>query len=106
MAVHARLKNESTEDEKYHNLMTPQMQILFTRVKWYFMFNKWGILHESSCIIEFDELWEKIRCDALPSILSILLYEFNKFNNIGARMWDSSYYLIRDFRIKTSTFRH
>ena len=60
----------------------------------------------------FNELGEKIRCEALPSILSMLSYEFNKFNNTGARMQDSidhmtlKSHLIRDFRIKTSRFRH
>ena len=46
----------------------------------------WRILHECSCIIEFiKEVGEKIRCEALPSILSSIPNEFNKFNNTGAR---------------------
>ena len=36
-----------------------------------------------------NELGEKIRCESLPSILSVLPNEFNKFNNAGARMQDS-----------------
>ena len=38
-----------------------------------------------------NELREKIKCEALPSILSVSLNEFNKFNNTGARMQDSIY---------------
>ena len=30
-----------------------------------------------------------IRCEALPSILSVFPNKFNKFNNTGARMQDS-----------------
>ena len=37
-----------------------------------------------------NELRGKIRCEALPSILSIFPDEFNKFNNTGARMQDLS----------------
>ena len=57
-------------------------------------------------------LEEKIRCETLPSILSISSNEFNKFNNTGGRTQDSIYHMtlkshfIRDFRIKTSRFRH
>ena len=36
-----------------------------------------------------DELGLKIRCEALPSILSVFPNEFNKFNNTGARMQHS-----------------
>ena len=36
----------------------------------------------------FNEFGEKIRCEALPNILSIAS-EFNKFNSTGARMQDS-----------------
>ena len=32
-----------------------------------------------------NELWEKIRCEAVLSILSIFPYEFNKFNNTRAQ---------------------
>ena len=35
---------------------------------------------------------DKIR--GLPSILSLVRNEFNKFNNIGARMLDSVYHMI------------
>ena len=58
------------------------------------------------------ELGEKIRCDALPSILSISSNELNKFNNTEARMQDSLYHMAlkshlinSHFRIKTSGFR-
>ena len=55
-----------------------------------------------------NELGTKIRCEALPSILSVFPNEFNKFNNIETRMQDSIYmyhmshitrkYVFRDFR--------
>ena len=57
-----------------------------------------------------NELGKKIRCEALPSILSVFPNEFNKFNNIGARMQDSIYrmtlksHFISEFRTKTSQF--
>ena len=52
------------------------------------------ILHECSCIIEFiKRAGEKIRCKALSSILSVFPNKFNKFNNTGARMQDSIYYI-------------
>ena len=59
-----------------------------------------------------NELGEKIRCEALPSILSVFPNEFNKFDNTGARMQDSIYHMtlklhfISKFCIKTSRFRH
>ena len=31
-----------------------------------------------------NELGKKIRCESLPSILSVFPNEFNKFNNTGA----------------------
>ena len=40
-----------------------------------------------------NQLGEKIRCDAFPSILSVFSNEFNKFNNTGARMQDSIYHM-------------
>ena len=46
-----------------------------------------GINVKCSCIIEFiKRVWEKIRCEALSSILSVFPNEFNKFNNTGAQM--------------------
>ena len=33
-----------------------------------------------------NSLGKKIRCEAVPSILSVFPNEFNKFNNTGARM--------------------
>ena len=59
-----------------------------------------------------NELGKKIRCEALPSILSVFPNEFNKFNITGARMQDSIYHMtlklhyISKFCIKTSRFRH
>ena len=41
-----------------------------------------------------NELGKKIRCEALPSILSFFHNEFNKFNNKGARMQYSIYHMI------------
>ena len=57
-----------------------------------------------------NELGEKIRCEALPGILSVFPNEFNKLNNTGARMQDSIYHMtlkshfISKFCIKTSRF--
>ena len=59
-----------------------------------------------------NELGKKIRCEALPSILSAFPNEFNKFNNTGARMQDSIYHMtlkshfISKFCNKTTRFRH
>ena len=49
----------------------------------------------SACVILnlLNELGEKIRCEILPNILSVFPYEFNKFNNIRARMQDSIYHM-------------
>ena len=55
-------------------------------------------------------LGKKIRREALPSILSVFLNKFNKFNNKGARMWGSIYHMtlkshfIGKFCTKTSHF--
>ena len=40
-----------------------------------------------------NELGEKIRCEAVPSILSIFTNEFNNCNNTGARMQDSIHHM-------------
>ena len=40
-----------------------------------------------------NELGKKIRCEDLPIILSGFPNEFDKFNNIGARMRDSIYHM-------------
>ena len=40
-----------------------------------------------------NELRKKIRCEAVPSILSVFPNEFNKYNNTGARMQDSIYHI-------------
>ena len=56
-------------------------------------------------------LGEKIRCEAVPSILTIFPNEFNKLNNTGARMQDSIYHMtlkltfISDFCTKMASFR-
>ena len=58
-----------------------------------------------------NELRKKIRCEALPSILSVFPNEFNKVNDTGARMQDSTYHMtlkshfISEFCTKTSRFR-
>ena len=58
-----------------------------------------------------NKLGEKIRFEALPSILLVFPNEFNKFNNTGARMQDSIYHMtlkshfISKFCIKTLRFR-
>ena len=59
-----------------------------------------------------NELWKKIRCEALPTILSVFSNEFNNFNNTGARMQDFVYHMtlkshfISNICTKTSRFRH
>ena len=59
-----------------------------------------------------NELGNKIRCETLPSILSVFPQRFNKFNTTGARMQDSIYHMTLqlrsspDFRTRTSRFRH
>ena len=40
-----------------------------------------------------NELGKTIRCEAVPSILSVFPNEFNKLNNTGARMQDSIYHM-------------
>ena len=40
-----------------------------------------------------NKLGEKIRCEALPSILSGFPNEFNKLNNTGERMQNSIYHM-------------
>ena len=58
-----------------------------------------------------NEFGEEIRCEALPSVLSVFPNEFNEFNNTGARMQDSIYHmrlkshLISEFLTKTLRFR-
>ena len=59
-----------------------------------------------------NELGKQIKCEALLSILPIFIKEFNEFNNTGAQVQDyidhmtPKSHLIRDFRTKTSRFRH
>ena len=40
-----------------------------------------------------NELGKRDKMRGLPSILSLLRNEFNKFNNTGARMLDSIYHM-------------
>ena len=40
-----------------------------------------------------NELWKRDKMRGLPSILSLFRNKFNKFNNTGARMLDSIYYM-------------
>ena len=51
-------------------------------------------------------LGKKIRCEVLPSILSVFPKEFNKFNNTGARTQDSIYHmsLKSNFALKRCDF--
>ena len=54
----------------------------------------WRLLHEcSSFIVLLNELRKRDKMRGLPSILSLFRNEFNKFNNTGARMLDSIYYM-------------
>ena len=43
--------------------------------------------------IPLNELGKEIKCEGLPSILSLFRNEFNKFNNTRARMLDSIYHM-------------
>ena len=58
-----------------------------------------------------NSLRKKIRCEAVPSILSVFPNEFDKFNSIGAPMQDSIYHMtlksrfISKFCTKMSRFR-
>ena len=58
-----------------------------------------------------NELGKKIRCEAVPSIISVFPNEFNKFSNTGARMQNSIYHMalkshfISEFRTKKLRFR-
>ena len=62
-------------------------------------------------LLILNKLGKTIRCEAVPSILSVFPNEFNKFNNTGARMQDSIYYMtlkshfISKICTKTSRFR-
>ena len=40
-----------------------------------------------------NTLGKRIRCEALPSILSVFHNDVNKFNNTGARMQNSIYHM-------------
>ena len=40
-----------------------------------------------------NKLGKKMRCEALPSILSVFPNKFNKFKNTGACMQDSIYHM-------------
>ena len=40
-----------------------------------------------------NELGEKIRCEAVTSILSVFPNKFNKFSNTEAQMQDSVYHM-------------
>ena len=58
-----------------------------------------------------NKLGKNVRCEALPSILSVFPNEFDKFNNTGAQMQDTIYHMtlkshfISEFHTKTSRFR-
>ena len=40
-----------------------------------------------------NELRKTIRCEALPNIISVFAYEFNKLNNTDAQIQDSIYHM-------------
>ena len=46
-----------------------------------------------------NELRKRDKFRGLPSILSLFRNEFNKFNNKGVRMLDSTLYLSNDIKI-------
>ena len=63
------------------------------------------------CNIELlNELGKQIRCEALPSILSVFPNSFNNLNNTGARVQDSVYqmtiksHLLANFALKRCDF--
>ena len=57
-----------------------------------------------------NELWKKIRCEAMPSILPVFPNKFDKFSNTGAQMQYSIYpvtlksHFISDFSTKRQDF--
>ena len=60
-----------------------------------------------------NKLGKRDKMRGLPSILSLFLSEFNKFNNTGARMLDSIYHMTLKlflnsyfFSLKTVGFWH
>ena len=61
-------------------------------------------------LILLNELGERDKMRGLPSILSLFCNEFNKFNNLGARVIDSIYHMTLKilknyiFAVKTSRF--
>ena len=63
-------------------------------------------------LILLNELGKRDKMRGLPSILLLFRNDFNKFNNIGARMLDSIYHMtlklirIRILGVKTSRFCH
>ena len=76
-----------------------------------YLFDRGSYMSAHVILNLLNELGEKIRCEALPSILSVFPNELNKFNNTRAWMQDSVYHMtlkshfISKFCIKTSRFR-
>ena len=56
---------------------------------------KWSILHESAQVLLnlLSELGKRDKMRGLPSILSIIRNELNKFNDTRARIIDSIYHM-------------
>ena len=58
------------------------------------LFETQWILHECSFLLNLlNRLGKRDKMRGLPSILSLFRSEFNKFNNIGARVLDSIYHM-------------
>ena len=52
------------------------------------------ILHECSCLLNFlNELGKSDKIQGLLSILSLFRSEFDRLDNIGAKMLDSAYHM-------------
>ena len=62
-------------------------------------------------LLDFLNKLEKIRCEAVPNILTFSPNKFNKSNNTWARVQDSIYHMtlkshfISEFHTKTSRLR-
>ena len=94
---------------KYHNLQSLNkafdlfIEFKFCESDFYFLnrskncmvatYNFGSVYRGSYMSARFIELRKRYKMRGLPSILSLLRNEFNKFNNIGARMLGSIYHM-------------
>ena len=66
MAAHARLKNEFTEDEKYHNLMIWHISFILFRIAWWrfrscLVFAVFKIVCDPFAFGVWGSMWKSIR---------------------------------------------